>query len=291
MAAEPGSVGELVDALRRWVGELLPDAERAGRLITAVETAAGGAATVDAALCERLADAARRESRHLELEYVADGSLVPDEVSPGWDPPDPAEVRRRGGGVTTVTRSPDGIATVVLDSLADATLAAPYVDAAFALARGCRGLLLDLRANRGGDPATAALVIGWLLGGARVRLSTVVYAGRERHWWTPGLRAGRELAALPAAVLTSAETFSSAEALAYHLKARQRVTVVGEATGGAADHITPIRLTPHVRGLLPHAYVVDAKTGKNWEGTGVQPDISCPAADAPDRAHAWLAGA
>ena len=45
-----------------------------------------------------------------------------------------------------------------------------------------------------------------------------------------------------------------------------------------------------LRGVLPHAYVVDAKTGKNWEGTGVQPDIACPAADAPTRAHAWLTG-
>jgi hypothetical protein len=290
MTAEQGSVRELLDALRRWIDELLPDAERGQRLVAAAAEAADPARPVDAATVERLAVTARRDCRHLELEYVADGSLVPDEVSPGWDPPDPVDVRRRAGAVTRVSRSADGVATLTLDGLADASLASPYVDAAFALVRGCRGLLVDLRANRGGDPATAALVIGWLLGGARVQLSTVVYADHERQWWTPGLRADRELASTPVALLTSAETFSSAEALAYHLQARQRVTVVGEATGGAADHVTPIRLTRHVRGLLPHAYVVDAKTGKNWEGTGVQPDIACPAADAPARAHAWLIG-
>jgi hypothetical protein len=285
------SVGDLLGALRRWTGELMPDPDRAARLLAAADEAAGDpAAPLDRGACERIAAAARTESRHLELEYVADGSLVPDTTSPGWDPPDPAAVRRRAGSVRMVARSPDGLATITLDALDDLALAGPYVEAAFALARGCRGLVLDLRDNGGGDPATAALVIGWLLGGARVQLSTVVHRDRERQWWTPGLRAERELAGAPVAVLTSARTFSSAEALVYHLQARQRVTVVGEATGGAADHVTPIRLTPHVRGLLPHAYVVDAKTGKNWEGTGVRPDIECPANEAPARAHAWLAG-
>jgi C-terminal processing protease CtpA/Prc len=80
---------------------------------------------------------------------------------------------------------------------------------------------------------------------------------------------------VPVAVLTSARTFSSAEALAYHLQVRRRVVVVGEATPGAADHVTPIRLAPTVLGLLPEAYVTDAVTGVNWEGRGVQPDVPC----------------
>ena len=283
------SVGALLDSMERWVAELMPDAERGRRLVTAARAATPDpSAGVDATMCERVAAAARTGSRHLDLEYVPAGDLVPDRASPGWDPPDPVQVRRRAGAVARVSRCPDGLATIALDALDDVGLAAEYVDAAFALARGCRGVLLDLRANRGGDPATAALVIGRLLGGARVHLSTVVYAGREKQWWTPGLRGDRELAGTPVAVLTSAATFSSAEALAYHLKARQRVTVVGEATGGAADHITPIRLTRHVRGTLPHGYVIDARTGTNWEGTGVLPDVECPADDAPARAHSLL---
>ncbi|WP_405060211.1 S41 family peptidase [Kribbella sp. NBC_01505] len=43
----------------------------------------------------------------------------------------------------------------------------------------------------------------------------------------------------PVAVLVGPGTFSSGEALAYHLRVRGRVTVVGETTPGAADHITP----------------------------------------------------
>jgi hypothetical protein len=291
MTGGDGSVGELLDALHRWVPKLLPDAERARRLAAALgEAAPDRDARVDAATCAALAAAGRRVSRHLELEYVPDGSLVPDATSPGWDPPNPVEVRQRAASVSQVHRSADGIATITLTALDDLALAAPYVDAAFALARGCRGVVLDLRENGGGDPATAALVIGWLLGGARVQLSTVCYTEQRLPVWTPGLRADRELAGTPVAVLTSSRTFSSAEGLAYHLKARQRAATVGEATGGAADHITPIRLTRHVRGMLPHGYVVDARTGTNWEGVGVPPDLPCPAADAPARAHAWLLG-
>jgi hypothetical protein len=31
---------------------------------------------------------------------------------------------------------------------------------------------------------------------------------------------------------------------------------------------------------LPHAHVVDAVTGSNWEGVGVFPDVVCPADEA-----------
>lgn len=146
-------------------------------------------------------------------------------------------------------------------------------------------MLLDLRANGGGDPATLALIAGWLLGHEARHLSEVVYRDRVRQWWTPDRPAGSALRQ-PAAVLVSAGTFSSGEALAYHLRARERVTVVGERTPGAADHITPIRLAATVVGHLPEAVVVDAVTGTNWEGAGVVPDVACPADAAVDTALA-----
>ena len=76
-------------------------------------------------------------------------------------------------------------------------------------------------------------------------------------------------------VLVGAGTFSSGEGLAYHLQSRGRARVVGQRTPGAADHITPVRVTGHVRALLPEARVRDAATGANWEGTGVVPDLPC----------------
>ena len=62
------------------------------------------------------------------------------------------------------------------------------------------------------------------------------------------------------------------------------MTVVGEATPGAADHVLPIRLASTVLAHVPRAYVRDALTGSNWEGVGVVPDAACPAGDALDAA-------
>src|SRR3954451_11399810 len=133
----------------------------------------------------------------------------------------------------------------------------------------------------------ADLDLDWLLG-RTAHISDVIYRDRMRQWWTTG-----RLAALapppetPGSVLAGEHTFSSGEALAYHLQSRGRARVVGQCTRGAADHITPVRLSGHVRALLPEARV-RAVTGANWEGTGVVPDLPCEPADALKAATAAL---
>ncbi len=56
------------------------------------------------------------------------------------------------------------MAILALDGLPDLDLAEPYLDAAITLTAGATGILLDLRRNGGGDPATVAKIIGWLCG-------------------------------------------------------------------------------------------------------------------------------
>ena len=83
-------------------------------------------------------------------------------------------------------------------------------------------------------------------------------------------------------------TYSSGEALAYVLKTRGRVRVFGQPTPGAADHVTPIRVTPHVVALVPEGTPIDAVSGTNWEGVGVEPDVEVAAVDAAEPAIEWL---
>ena len=231
--------------------------------------------------CRQLERAARRHARHVELEFVHDGSLTPDEEPPGWPSQDPAEVARRAGSVREVVRRPDGVGVLVLDSLDTGHLAAPYLEAAFRHLAGATGVVLDLRANGGGDPATVARVLDWLIGPTPTHLSDVVYRDRVRQWWTPGRPAAAALAPrTPVAALIGPGTYSSGEALAHHLQSQGIARLVGEGTPGAADHVTPVRVTPHVRAALPEAYVRDAVTGGNWEGVGVQPDVPCEAGQA-----------
>ena len=74
-------------------------------------------------------------SRQFELEYVADGSLIRDSEPPGWPPQDPLEVQLRAGSVGQVARRPDGVGVLALDGLDGVHIAAPYLEAAFALLR------------------------------------------------------------------------------------------------------------------------------------------------------------
>ncbi|HEU5110534.1 MAG TPA: S41 family peptidase [Micromonosporaceae bacterium] len=275
-------VRTVVHRMNDWLGRLMPESERMRRLVASLEQRYGDRTDpVDAAACADIERAAWAHSRHLLVSYEPDGTDPPDTESRGWPDVDPAEVRRRAGSVGEVRRMPGGACVLRVDDLDPVGAALPYVDAAFALARDCTHLVLDLRANGGGDTATVAAIAGWLLGDTAIHLADATFADRVRQWWTPDRPPGTALPAeLPVSVLTSAKTFSNGEALAYHLQARKRVRVVGERTPGAADYITPIRLAPTVLGLLPEATTTDPTTGSNWEGTGVVPDLECPAADA-----------
>jgi hypothetical protein len=260
MTPNAPTVGALVFHICTWIDRLFPDAERGGRLKRALGDRFGNdARAVTEDLCREVEAVAHGFSRHLALEYVADGSLVPDEDPPGWPPQDRHEVERRAGSVGAVTRRPDGVGVLALNGLDGVHIAAPYLEGAFALLRGARGVVLDVRSNGGGDPGTVMLVLDWLLGGEATHIADVIYRDRTRQWWTTGrlgnLALPRET---PVSVLVGERTFSSGEALAYHLQSRRRGPVV----------------------LLPEARVRDAVTAANWEGTGVVPDVPCEPADA-----------
>jgi len=279
---EAGTARALASSLGAWIDRLFPDPDRGERLKRALDDRFGDdARPVTGDICREIEMVAHDFSRHFALEYVADGSLLADIDPPGWPPQDPADVRRRAGSVSEVGRRADGVGVLSLDGLDAVHIAAPYLRAAFALLRGSRGVVLDLRRNGGGDPGTVTLILDWLLGTEPAHISDVIYRDRTRQWWTTGRLGDLALGPdIPVSVLVSERTFSSGEALAYHIQTRRRGRLVGQRTPGAADHITPVRISGHVRALLPEARVRDAVTGANWEGTGVVPDVPCEPPDA-----------
>ena len=60
-------------------------------------------------------------------------------------------------------------------------LAAPFLDEAIEALRDARAVVLDLRANGGGDLDTAMAVLGWLLGPEPVHISDVVALNGARR--------------------------------------------------------------------------------------------------------------
>ena len=81
-------------------------------------------------------------------------------------------------------------------------------------------------------------------------------------------------------VLTSGATGSAAEHMTLALKRTHRATIVGEPTAGAGHYGGEMLVGDKFRAFVPVGRTFDPDTGKDWEGTGVEPDVAVPAADA-----------
>jgi len=164
--------------------------------------------------------------------------------------------------------------------------------AALTLVARAEALILDLRGNGGGDPDTVAFVCSYLLD-ERTHLNTLHARVGDRYdqsWTLPHVPGARFGGTKPVHVLTGPRTFSAAEELAYDLQQLGRATVVGEPTRGGAHPREGWTVHPNLEATIPVARAINPVSGTNWEGTGVLPDVPCPAPDALDRALALIDG-
>ena len=148
-------------------------------------------------------------------------------------------------------------------------------------------LIIDLRSNRGGSPDTVALVASYFFEAKAMLLNTIQHRDpkQTRESWTKPELVGRRFGTTkPIYVLTSAQTFSGGEDLAYTLQAHKRAIVVGEITGGGAHPTAPRALDASLYVVVPWGRTVNSITNSNWEGTGVQPDILSASDQAVERA-------
>ena len=193
------------------------------------------------------------------------------------------------GGVACAQRLAGNVGYLDLRPvLFPAVLAGEVITAAMSLLATTDALIIDLRNCLGGEPSMPPFIISYLwdrdpaqLCGLRERTDTL-----PRQTWTlpyvPGRRFGKDK---PVYVLTSAVTFSGGEQLSYDLQQLGRATIVGEPTRGGANLREGFRIHPHLEATISVAAAVSPKTGGNWEGTGVAPDIQTPADRARDTAY------
>lgn len=81
-------------------------------------------------------------------------------------------------------------------------------------------------------------------------------------------------------LLTSNRSASAAEHFALALKSTGRATLIGESTAGANHFGGPQQLNANFAVWMPVGRTYDIRTGKDWEGAGIAPDIAVDPKDA-----------
>ncbi|RSL17034.1 peptidase S41-like protein [Edaphobacter aggregans] len=176
---------------------------------------------------------------------------------------------------------PGNIGYIKFDGFMDAGFCGPTVNAAMAFIAHTDAVIFDIRQNGGGQPAMVTLIASYLFDQPKHLID--IYNRKEDSTtqnWTLSYLPGPRLSKQPVFVLTSKRTFSGAEEFAFDLKNQKRATIIGETTGGGAHPVSGHTVADYFNIGVPFAKSLDPVTKTNWEGTGVEPDVKVPAADA-----------
>jgi retinol-binding protein 3 len=239
-------------------------------------------------LSKRLTDDlyAIAHDRHIRIRY-------PDPGAPEGPPTaeDHARFQQRAAwsnfAFPEVKRLAGNIGYLKVDALLSPAIAGETANAAMNFLANTDALIIDERDGHGGDPEMVDLLLTYLFPiGDRVHLNDFESREEPKHQefytfaWVPGKRfTGKDVY-----VLTSHNTFSGSEELAYDLKALKRATIVGEVTGGGANPGDVIPLPHSFSIFVPWGRAVNPITKTSWEGVGVQPDVVITADKALDMA-------
>lgn len=243
-------------------------------------------AVTDSALAARLtADlAAETRDKHLAVTVVRPAATETRQSSD--DESRATYVRHRNFGVHRVEILAGNVGYLELTSFFRPNEASDAIAAAMRLLRHADALILDLRENGGGSPDTVGLVAGYLLKSPGLPLFEIVSrAGDVQRYAAPTPAPEDADAKRPVFALTSGRTFSGGEGMAFLLQDRHRAEVIGERTAGAANPGRPYPAGTRFEVTVPNGRVRMAVSGRNWEGTGVTPDIPVRADDALRIAH------
>lgn len=222
--------------------------------------------------------------KHLRVRFV--GSASPrGERGPGAGMEQ--RLRELNFGFEKLERLQGNVGYLDLRAFAPVQLAAELASSSMALLANTDALIIDLRANSGGSPEMVQYLCSYLFEGEPVHLNDLYFRPEDqtRQFWTLGWIPGRRYADKPVYLLTSAKTFSAAEEFAYDLQNQKRVTIVGETTGGGANPGGATGIAAGFEVFVPSGRAINPVTRTNWEGTGVEPEVKCPAEEALGRAH------
>jgi hypothetical protein len=221
--------------------------------------------------------------KHLRVNFSP--ASVPDR--PEGPPDAEARVRyrkdmeRMNCGFDKVEILSGNVGYLKFGMFADPEVCGPTAVAAMNFLANVDAIIFDLRENGGGDPKMIAFLSTYLFSEPTHLNDLWDRKSDSTHqYWTLPYVPGKRLDGKPAYVLTSKQTFSGAEEFSYNLKNLKRATIIGETTGGGAHPVSGHRIDDHFMIGVPFARAISPISKTNWEGTGVEPDVKVPAAEA-----------
>jgi hypothetical protein len=269
---------------------------------------------IDAALAQQMADAVNAHEAKGDYNSITDGDAFASQLTkdlravshdkhlgvsfnpfkmPPRKEPTAEDVERRNKQMEhdncafdKVEILPNNIGYIKFDGFMDAGFCGPTVVAAMGFVAHTDALIFDIRQNGGGQPAMVTMIASYLFDKPTHLID--IYNRKEdttTQNWTLSYLPGHRMPTQPVFVLTSKRTFSGAEEFAFDLKNQKRATIVGETTGGGAHPVSGHPVADYFMVGVPFAKSLDPVTKTNWEGTGVEPDVKVPAADALETAQ------
>jgi len=178
-------------------------------------------------------------------------------------------------GIKKIEILKGNVGYLALSSFYPLDIAKQSIKAAMELIQHTQGLVLDLRKNGGGDETST-----------RAILATFLPEGHEGPLLIES-REEKKLMSIPTeldwsryalqkklVIILNNRTFSAPESLAFSLQEVGRAIIIGTNSAGGA-HMTdkPLTVPGGYEIGIPNKRPISKLTGKNWEGTGVIPDI------------------
>ena len=228
--------------------------------------------------------------RHIGVRYFAREEIerrLSDSLQERLREEDLDNSRFENFGFEKVERLPGNIGYLKFNGFSGWKEAGATAIGAMRFLNNVDALIIDLTENGGGSPHMIQILTSYFFE-EPTHLNTFYIRATDslQQFWTTNYVEGEKMVGIPLYVLTSTRTFSAAEEFTYNLKNLKRATIVGETTGGGAHPVEShffANLEIGVR--VPFGKAVNPISGINWEGTGIEPDIACSAAEALDQAR------
>ena len=230
------------------------------------------------------------QDKHLVVRWSSAGYPPMDDAAAAGPAAHAAELRETKRSNFAIPRAEvlaGNVGYLKIDQFHAAEDAGATLSAAMAFLANTDALIFDLRDNRGGDSATVALAISYLVPPQTqlVSFRSRGAAKEEQSWSVPFVPGGRWSTSRPVYVLTSGKTFSAGEEFAYDLQQLKRGTIVGARSRGGANPGVIHLISDHFRMFVPNEAAINPVTRTNWEGVGVEPNVAVSPAQALATAH------